>query len=75
MKAIPCPVTPEELRRLVHEEKFPDHEIATRFPGGTKKRVPIKRIARELGVGGTTVSRRMKEWGVDHPRKTGRPRT
>jgi hypothetical protein len=36
--------------------------------------IPIKRIARELGVGASTVSRRLKEWGIDHPRKKGRPR-
>ena len=36
--------------------------------------VPIKGMARELGVGATTVSRRLVEWGVEHPRQTGRPR-
>ena len=36
--------------------------------------VPIKRIARELGVGASTVDRRLREWGVHHPRRAGRPR-
>lgn len=35
--------------------------------------VPIKRIARDLGVGASTVSRRLEQWGIDHPRKQGRP--
>lgn len=39
MKAIPCPVSPEELHRLVHEDQLPDKGIAARFPGGTVSRV------------------------------------
>ena len=39
MKAIPCPVSPEELRRLVRDEKLTDAEVAARLPGGTIKRV------------------------------------
>jgi len=39
MKAIPCPVSPEELRRLVRDEKLTDAEVAARIPGGTIKRV------------------------------------
>jgi hypothetical protein len=35
--------------------------------------VPIKRMARELGVGASTISRRLVEWGVPHPRRRGRP--
>jgi len=35
--------------------------------------VPIKRMAREMGVGATTVSRRLKKLGIDHPRQVGRP--
>lgn len=35
--------------------------------------VPIKVMARELGVGASTISRRLVEWGVQHPRQKGRP--
>ncbi len=35
--------------------------------------VPIKRMARELGVGATTISRRLVEWGIHHSRNLGRP--
>jgi hypothetical protein len=34
---------------------------------------PIRRMARVLGVGATTVSRRLREWGIEHPRRRGRP--
>jgi len=39
MKAIPCPVSQEELRVLVWDEKLTDEQIATRLPDGTAKRV------------------------------------
>ena len=35
--------------------------------------VPIKKIAREYGLGASTVSRRLKKWEIEHPRKVGRP--
>ncbi len=35
--------------------------------------MPIKKMARELGVAATTISRRLIEWGISHPRQTGRP--
>lgn len=35
--------------------------------------VPIRTIAGRLGVGATTVDRRLVELGIDHPRKIGRP--
>ena len=35
--------------------------------------VPIKVMARELGVGAATISRRLIEWGIQHPRLVGRP--
>lgn len=38
-----------------------------------KDGVPIQRIARQLGVGATTVSRYLKKHGIYHPRKMGRP--
>lgn len=44
MKAIPCPVSPDELRRLVRDEKLTDAEVATRLPGGTIKRVMAWRL-------------------------------
>lgn len=39
MRAIPCPVTSDELRHLVQIEKLTDVEIANRLDGGTVKRV------------------------------------
>lgn len=39
MKAIPCPIPQEELRRLTHEAKLTDDEIAALVPDGTAKRV------------------------------------
>ena len=39
MKPIDCPVSPDELRRLVRDEKLTDAEVAARLPGGTIKRV------------------------------------
>ena len=39
MRAIDCPVSPKELRRLVRDEKLTDAEVAARLPGGTIKRV------------------------------------
>lgn len=37
------------------------------------KGVPIKQIARDFGVGATTVSRWLHKWEIDHPRTVGRP--
>lgn len=39
MRAIPCPVSVEELRHLYLDQKLTDEEIASRLPGGTGKRV------------------------------------
>ncbi len=40
MKAIPCPITPDELRRLYLEEKLTDEQIVSRLgEGATVKRV------------------------------------
>ena len=39
MKAIPCPISVEELRHLTHTVKLTDDQIAIRIPGGTAKRV------------------------------------
>lgn len=40
MKALPCPITPEELRRLYIEEKLTDEAIVERLgQGATLKRV------------------------------------
>lgn len=39
MRAIPCPITSDELRRLVQDEKLTDAAIAARLDGGTIKRV------------------------------------
>jgi len=48
MRAILCPISPEELERLVHQEKLTDQEIAARLPQGTVKRVQSWR--RRFGV-------------------------
>ena len=40
----------------------------------TGKGVPVRRIARMLGVGGSTVDRWLVRYGIDHPRKIGQPR-
>jgi hypothetical protein len=49
MKAIPCPITPEELRRLYQEEKLTDEQIVARVgQGATLKRVRAWR--RRFGV-------------------------
>ena len=39
MRRIPCPIAQDELRRLTHEEKLTDEEIAALVPDGTVKRV------------------------------------
>lgn len=39
-----------------------------------EKNVSIKEIARRLGVGATTVSRRLEGLGIPHQRKIGPPR-
>lgn len=35
--------------------------------------VPIRKIARDYWVGASTVSRWLKKYGIEHPRKVGRP--
>jgi hypothetical protein len=35
--------------------------------------VPIRRIARELGLSSSVVGRRLEKLGIEHPRKVGRP--
>ena len=35
--------------------------------------MPIKQIAREFGVGATTIGRRLDSWDIYHPRRRGRP--
>lgn len=37
--------------------------------------VPLREIGRRLGVGYNTVSRYLKEFGINHPRKVGRPKS
>jgi len=37
--------------------------------------VPLLEIGRRLGVGYNTVSRYLKDFGIEHPRKIGRPRS
>lgn len=37
------------------------------------KNVPIRRIAKELGVGATTVGRYLRQYSIKHSRKIGRP--
>ena len=54
------------------------HQVRLRLDRDTleemaSRGVSIKRMARELGVGATTISRRLEEWGVHHPRHRGRP--
>jgi hypothetical protein len=36
--------------------------------------VPIKRMAKDLGQSHTTIDRYLKEFGIEHPRKVGRPK-
>lgn len=40
-----------------------------------EKNTPIRSMAKELGVGATTVDRKLKKYGIDHPRTLGRPPT
>lgn len=35
--------------------------------------IPIRRIANELGIAATTVERHLRSYGIQHPRKIGRP--
>lgn len=37
--------------------------------------VPIRRIAKELNESASVISRRLKAFGIEHPRKVGRPQT
>jgi len=53
-----------EVRQKIDEETL--REMAARG-------VPIKRMARELRVGASTVSRWLKKLDIEHPRQVGRP--
>lgn len=48
MRVVPCPVSAEELRRLVLVERKMDKEIAALFPGGTVSRVQSWRKRYEI---------------------------
>lgn len=39
------------------------------------KGVPIRRMGEQLGQSDTTIDRYLRAYGIDHPRKVGRPRT
>lgn len=39
------------------------------------KGVPLRQIGKELGVGYNTISRYLKQFGIPHPRRVGRPKS
>lgn len=55
------------------------YEIRKASPEGTlrkmaRDKMPIRRMARELGLSASVVSRRLEKLGISHPRTVGRPR-
>lgn len=55
----------------------PHYQVRQKLPDDLREMaamgVPIKRIARDLGIGASTVDRWLTKLGISHPRKIGRP--
>jgi len=78
--ALVTPHMPECMRRkLTFGFQGPHYQVRQAltedvFRKMASEGVPIKRMARELGVGASTVERHLQTFGIAHPRRIGRPR-
>jgi hypothetical protein len=73
------PHIPECMQqKLIFGFQGPHYQVRQAIPESTlrelaSKNVPMRRIAKELGVGASTVSRHLQRYNIPHPRKIGRP--